>query len=211
MLAPEARRQLTQVLERARGRGALGAVPVEDHLQHGEAFADAVGGDFAGRLLDLGSGAGVPGLILLLLWPEATGTLLESQRRRCILLETAARDLGVDNRTMVSCGRAEELARRPGLRGEHDLVVARAFGGPATTAECAVGFLRAGGRLVVSEPPGKSDPNRWPANGLAELGLVGPDLTGGPGASFAILTQDEPAATRWPRRAGVPGKRPLWR
>jgi 16S rRNA (guanine527-N7)-methyltransferase len=210
VLAREARRQLRQTLERARERGALGPVPVEDHLEHGEAFADAVGGDFAGRLLDLGSGAGVPGLILLLLWPEASGTLLESRRRRCALLETAARDLGVDDRAVVACGRAEELARRPELRGGHDLVVARAFGRPATTAECAVGFLQAGGRLVVSEPPGESDPGRWPAEGLAELGLVGPDRTDQPDASFAVLTLEEPPAARWPRGVGVPRKRPLW-
>ncbi len=210
MLAREARRQLTLMLERARGQGLLGGVPVEDHLRHGEAFAEAVGGAFSGRMLDLGSGAGVPGLVLLLLWPEATSTLVDSQRRRCVFLETAARDLGVEDRTVVACGRAEELARRSDLRGGHDLVVARAFGHPATTAECGVGFLRPGGRLVVSEPPGEPERGRWPSEGLAELGLRGPELAGGPGARFAILTLTGTAGERWPRRVGVPGKRPLW-
>jgi len=210
VLAPEARRQLTAVLERARERGFLGAVPVDDHLRHGEALAEAVGAEFTGRMLDLGSGAGVPGLVLLLLWPMATSTLLDSQRRRCSLLEAATEELGVEGRAAVVCGRAEELARRPDLRGEHDLVVARAFGGPATAAECAVGFLRAGGRLIVSEPPGEPEEERWPTEGLTELGLRGPELAGGPGASFAILTLAGPPGDRWPRRVGVPGKRPLW-
>jgi len=64
--------------------------------------------------------------------------------------------------------------------------------------------------LVVSEPPGEPERGRWPSEGLAELGLRGPELAGGPGARFAILTLTGTAGERWPRRVGVPGKRPLW-
>jgi 16S rRNA (guanine527-N7)-methyltransferase len=188
----------------------LGPGPVEAHLDHAEAMAAAVGGDFGGRFLDLGSGAGVPGLILLVRWPAATGVLLDARRRRCAFLEAAVSGLGLSDRASVACGRAEELARQRELRGTFDLVVARAFGSPARTAECAVGFLGAGGRLVVSEPPGEPDAKRWPAAGLGELGLLGPELRRGEGAGIALFTAPEPARERWPRRAGVPGRRPLW-
>ena len=106
--------------------------------------------------------------------------------------------------------RAEDAARDDRQRGRYPLVVARAFGPPAVTAECGVGFLSPGGRLAVSEPPG-GDPDRWPREGLARLGLQGPEVLAGSGASVAVLRLADPAEPRWPRRAGVPARRPLWR
>src|SRR5436190_7388468 len=144
MLAPHVRRRLTVRLEDARRRGMLGPGSVEAHLDHAGAMAAAVAGDFRGRFLDLGSGAGVPGVVLLVLWPAATGVLLDARRRRCSFLEASVNELGLSDRGSVACGRAEELARRPGFRASFDLVVARGFGAPATTAECAVGFLGPG-------------------------------------------------------------------
>jgi 16S rRNA (guanine527-N7)-methyltransferase len=210
VLAPEARHRLTGLLEEGRARGMLGPGPVEAHLEHGESLAAAVDRDFAGRFLDLGSGGGIPGLVLLAAWPHASGTLLDARRRRCWFLEAAVRDGGLEERASVACGRAEELARWPELRAAYDLVVARGFGAPATTAECAVGFLRQGGRLVVSEPPGETSPGRWPAAGLGELGLIGPEVRERKGGRFAVLTAEATAADRWPRRPGVPARRPLW-
>ena len=210
MLAPDLRRRLTVQVQDARRRGMLGPGPVDVHLDHAEAMAAAIGGNFRGRFLDLGSGAGVPGLILLAMWPAATGVLLEARQRRCSFLEAAVSGLGLRDRASVACGRAEELARQRDFRGAFDLVVARGFGPPAATAECAVGFMGAGGRLVVSEPPGEADPKRWPAAGLAELGLLGPELRREEEAGIALFTAPEPAGERWPRRVGVPGRRPLW-
>jgi 16S rRNA (guanine527-N7)-methyltransferase len=210
MLAPEARRQLTAQLEAARRRGMVGPGPVEAHLDHAEALATAVDPDFHGRFLDLGSGAGVPGLILLALWPTATAVLLDARRRRCSFLESAVGTLDLADRVSVACGRAEELAREREFRGAFELVVARGFGAPATTAECAVGFLEPGGRLAVSEPPGESDPTRWPEEGLEELGLLGPAVLGSEGGRVAVMTSAGPPGERWPRRGGVPGRRPLW-
>jgi 16S rRNA (guanine527-N7)-methyltransferase len=188
----------------------VGPGPVEAHLDHGEVLAAAIGPGFDGRFLDLGSGAGVPGLILLAAWPSATGVLLDARRRRCSFLESALRELDLVDRARVACGRAEELARGEELRAAFELVVARGFGAPATTAECAVGFLRAGGRLAVSEPPGEADPTRWPKEGLEQLALRGPEMRGSQGGRVAVLTATGPPGVRWPRRVGVPGRRPLW-
>lgn len=210
MLAPEVRRRLTAQLEDARRRGMVGPGRIGAHVEHAEALATAVDPDFHGRFLDLGSGAGVPGLILVSLWPTATAVLLDARRRRCSFLESAVGALDLADRVSVACGRAEELARDQDLRGGFELVVARGFGAPATTAECAVGFLERGGRLAVSEPPGESDPTRWPKEGLDELGLLGPEMLGSEGAKVAVLTATGAPAERWPRRVGVPGRRPLW-
>jgi 16S rRNA (guanine527-N7)-methyltransferase len=210
VLPPEARARVTALLESARKRGFVGPGPASFHVEHAEGLATTVGAGFAGRFLDLGSGAGVPGLTLVLAWPAASGTLLDSQHRRCRFLEEALRELEAADHATVACGRAEELARRPELRGAFDLVVARGFGAPATTAECGVGFLGEGGRILVSEPPDGGSRDRWSPDGLAELGLRGPELVGEEGARFALLHRVGHVSDRWPRRTGVPAKRPLW-
>jgi 16S rRNA (guanine527-N7)-methyltransferase len=199
--------RLLDVLEEARTRGFLGPGPVEAHLDHATALAE-LAGPTPGTFLDLGAGGGVPGLVLAELWSGAGGVLLESRPRRCAFLEEVLEVLGLAGRLLVACGRAEDLARDPGHRASVELVVARGFGPPAVTAECAVGFLRPGGRLVVSEPPGSAT-ERWPEPGLDQLGLAGPEIRRAGDVTAAILTlvaSDE----RWPRRSGIPAKRRLW-
>ena len=202
---------LLEILEEARTRGYLGPEPVERHLEHSTSLADAIG-PFDGTFLDLGSGGGVPGLVLAMHWPRAHGVLLESQLRRCAFLETAIARLGFGQRVTVRCGRAEHLARDPELRGALDLVVARSFGRPSVTAECGVGFLRGGGRLVVSEPPeGTTDVGeRWPPEGLAQFGLGTPLLVRSKGAGAVVMAAQGPPDDRWPRRDGRPTKSPRW-
>jgi 16S rRNA (guanine527-N7)-methyltransferase len=196
------------VLEEARRRGFLGPGPVEDHEHHALAMA-AFAGVPSGPVLDLGSGGGVPGLVLAWCWPEVEVVLLDAMHRRSGFLRGALAGLDLADRVRVVEGRAEVLARDLTLREAFELVVARGFGPPAVTAECGVGFLRPAGRLVVSEPPAGSA-RRWPEAGIATLGLV----TGRSGrvgeASFVELRRAGTRDVRWPRRTGVPGKRPLW-
>lgn len=160
-------------------------------------------------MLDLGSGGGLPGLVVACDRPELDLTLLEARQRACRFLREAVTSLARGSVVVVEA-RAEEAARRAELREVFDGVVARSFGPPPVTAECAVGFLRIGARLVVSEPPEPGDPSgRWPADGLDALGLGPPVRGGGPDGSYVTLEKirtDE----RWPRRVGLPAKRPLW-
>jgi 16S rRNA (guanine527-N7)-methyltransferase len=149
-------------------------------------------------------------LVLALRWPQARGVLLDAGQRRGEHLEEACRELGLTDRVAVVVARAEEAGRETRWRGSVELVVARGFGSPAATAECGVGFLRPGGRLAVSEPPG-GDPGRWDPAGLARLGLVGPEIRRGDGATVATFLLPGAADERWPRRTGVPAHRPLWR
>jgi 16S rRNA (guanine527-N7)-methyltransferase len=198
---------LAEVLGEAQRRGFLGPGPVAESIGHSRDFAAGVG-VWHGRFLDLGAGGGIPGLVLLTCWPDARGVLLDAQRRRCEFLTSATLELGVADRAAVVCGRAEELARDPEHRGAYELVVARGFGPPAVTAECAVGFLASGGRLAVSDAG--HDPQRWPTAGLRELGFgVAATSTQGR-ARLAVVRLEQPVDHRWPRRMGVPAKRPLW-
>jgi 16S rRNA (guanine527-N7)-methyltransferase len=95
--------------------------------------------------------------------------------------------------------------RDPDRRAAMGLVVSRSFGPPPVVAECAAPFLRVGGRLVVSEPPEAAD--RWPIEGLAALGLEPDPLDT---AGFVRFRQTFPCPDRYPRRDGVPAKRPLF-
>ncbi len=194
---------LPATLERAQRLGFLGPGPVEEHLHHAEAYAAAV--PAPDRALDLGSGGGVPGLVVALHWPDSHWVLLDSNSRRTAFLETAVGELDLAERVVVVTDRAERYARTDEARRAFALVVARSFGSPAVTAECASGFLQVGGRLVVSEPPAE-DESRWSVEGLAGLGLEDRGRRG----SVRVLEQVRPAPDHSPRRVGIPAKRPLW-
>ena len=200
------------MLEEARALGFLGPGPVQAHVEHAAGFAAAIQSSGSGSLeqaADLGSGGGVPALPLLLHFVDCRWILVESAVRRAAFLRQAVLALGVVDRVVVIEARAETVGRDPRWRGRLDLVTARGFGSPAVTAECAAPLLAAGGRAVVSEPPG-GDPGRWPAAGLALLGMArGPSITAG-GAAFQVLDQQERCGDRFPRRVGVPAKRPLF-
>lgn len=198
--------RLVEILTEARDLGFLGPGPVDAHIEHARGFARAWNGTPPARFVDLGSGGGVPGLVLAMVWPTAAGVLLDANDRRTEFLARAAARLA-PGRVVVRRDRAESAGRDPTLRGAADLVVARGFGPPAVTAECGAPLLAVGGRLIVSEPPGA--PARWPSAPLAQLGLepTGVVLAG---AGYAVLAQRSPCPDRFPRRIGVPTKRPLF-
>jgi 16S rRNA (guanine527-N7)-methyltransferase len=203
--------ELDVVLERSRELGFLGPGPVSVHVDHALRFADGVD-EAPGRFLDLGTGGGVPGLVLAGLWPAAEATLLDARARRCEYLVAAVEELGWEKRVRVVRARAEEAGRDEHLRAGFDLVVARAFGVPAVTAECGAPFLRVGGRLVVSEPPagsGAAQAERWPAAAVAEVGLAHVREWREP-YHYRAFVLSRPCPERYPRRVGVPAKQPLF-
>ena len=164
---------LGDTLDRARTLGFLGPGPIDAHLQHAEGFGTVVEhvlGHVPSSLADLGSGGGVPGLVLAARWPACATTLVESNHRRAAHLRTAAAELGWSGRVEVIEDRAELVARRAECRERFEVVTARSFATPAATAEIAAGLVRLGGVLVVSDPP-EPDPQRWPAEKLARTRL----------------------------------------
>ena len=244
----------SEFLRQSKDLGLLGPADLDLHKRHAVGFAEALArvweagptlqeaatdagpADGRRRILDLGSGGGVPGLVLAEIWPTASVGLLDASQRRCRLLERWVSEAGWNPRVSVLCGRAEDLGREASLRGTFDAVVARLFGRPAVTAECAAPFLKVGGFLVVSDPPDNgevgpsgedtadpvvgsthaedpSDPlssgSRWPVLSLARLGLE-PALVISKPFHFTVLRQIRSCPDRYPRRTGVPAKKPLF-
>lgn len=200
--------EIHEVLEESRRLGFLGPGPVTDHVDHAGAFVEALGEEgVEGPAVDLGSGGGVPGLVMAVALPASRWLLLDGNQRRTAFLREAVLRLGLADRVVVRTERAEVAGREPTLRHHAALVVARSFAAPPVTAECAAPLLRAGGRLVVSEPPTADD--RWDATGLDALGMVVAERMEGPPHLLSIR-QERACPERYPRRTGVPAKRPLW-
>jgi 16S rRNA (guanine527-N7)-methyltransferase len=207
---------LHELLREARSLGFLGPGPLEPQLRHAEGFvaiALRLSSGGPARLVDLGSGGGLPGLVVAVEWADATLDLLEANGRRAAFLRRAVERLGLVHRVTVLEERAEVCGRVPGLRTGFDGVLARSFGRPAVLAECAAPLLKVGGWLLVSEPPRSEDEDRedtrWPTEPLRQLGLE-PAALIHEGFEYRTLRQRELCPERFPRRNGVPAKKPLF-
>jgi 16S rRNA (guanine527-N7)-methyltransferase len=201
---------LLAVLEGAKRRGAIGPGPIDVHVSHALAYADVWPPLVeASGLLDLGSGGGLPGLVLAARFPLRRVILLEGRVRRAAALASVVADLGLADRVEVVAERAELAGRRADLRERFDVVVARAFGVPAVTVECGSPFVAVGGALVSSDPPGESRGDRWPSAELDLLGLAFECSSVQP-VALTVLRKVGRCPERYPRRLGVPAKRPLF-
>jgi 16S rRNA (guanine527-N7)-methyltransferase len=203
---------LISVLERGRSLGFLGPGPLRAQVAHARGFAVGHGIAPPVRFLDLGSGGGLPGLVLAQHWSSSEAVLLDAAERRCAFLVESVQRLGLEDRVRIVRARAENAARQPDLRGSFDVVVARGFGPPGVTAECGAPFLGVGGRLLVSEPPDGNDAQgtgRWPENGLGRLGLA-VDRSWNEPFHYRSFVLQRQCPEEFPRRVGIPMKRPLF-
>jgi len=198
---------LQEVLERAHRLGFLGPGEIDPHVDHARAFARATTAPPT-QAADLGSGGGIPALVLIEEWPESHWWLIESRERRAAFLAESVVAMGLDDRVIVLHQRAEDVGTDPERRGRCDLVTARSFGAPPVTAECAAALLKVGGCLLVSEPPEPRE-NRWPRAPLAGLGLVPERTIEGP-PRLQVLRQCEACPPAFPRESGRAKRRPLW-
>ena len=181
---------------------------MEPHIEHSLAFGEVAGRPRRGPGLDLGSGAGLPGLVLAVAEPESDWVLLDGRERSAAFLREAVEEFGVGGRVGV-VGERAEVAARSALRGQMAMVMARGVGAPAVTAECAAAFLATAGVLIVSGPP-EGTAGRWPPDGLATLGMGAVEMVERGGFHFVRIRQERPAPERFPRRTGQPAKRPLF-
>lgn len=166
------------------------------------------------RLLDVGSGAGFPGLVLKIARPDLRLALLDSVGKRMEFLKHVAGELGLVGVEFCH-GRAEEWGRRPGFREAFDTVTARAVARMPILVELCLPFVRPGGRFVAfkGREAGKELEEAGEAIGLlggSERGTVRVQLPGGQEDRHLVII-DKTARTpeAFPRRVGVPEKRPL--
>jgi 16S rRNA (guanine527-N7)-methyltransferase len=202
---------LPRSLEISRERGFLSPQPLEPQIEHAKGFAAAWNSVFSTppeNFLDLGSGGGLPGLVLLQEWNNKA-VLMDAMEKRVAFLQEVLESDDTPGDAEAIQARAETLSREPKYTEAFDLVTARSFGPPAITAECAVRFMKVGGLLIVSEPPDDDAPNRWPVEGLRKLGLenLGRHRFG---AAFQILRKTSNTPSIYPRESGTPKKKPLF-
>ncbi len=170
---------------------------------------DVLGG--AGRIADLGAGAGFPGLALAVALPTAEVSLIESQARKCAFMEALCARAAIANARVV-CTRVEEWAG--GVNGS-DVVLARALAAQAVVVEYAAPLLRGGGSLL--DWRGRRDPSeeRASASAAEALGLelrqilrVEP-YVGAREHHLHLYVKTGPTPAGFPRRVGMARKRPL--
>lgn len=193
--------------------GLIGPASLLFHHAHAQGFAanDAVKAnlDNGCRCADLGSGGGIPGLVLAEDFPETRWTLIDSRLRSVDHLNDAISAMSFEERVEIAHGRGEEVARDENLREQFAVVTARGFSGPSITAEIGSGFLEVGGYLVVSEPP-DGGAARWNDKGLARVGLSEADEWETSDGHYRSFVKTGPLSSDYPRRNGVPKKKPLW-
>jgi len=167
----------------------------------------------AQRIVDIGSGAGFPGLVLAVALPNAQVDLVESVGRKCGFIQRAIDAAGIANARVFNA-RSEELAEGDG-REAYDAATARAVGRLSTLAELASPLLEDGGVLVAWK--GKRDAEEEAqlaaaAEALAmrpeEVRHVGP-FAGSEHRHLHLVRKIGPTPTKLPRRAGMAKKRPL--
>ena len=163
----------------------------------------------AARIVDLGSGAGLPGLVLAIARPEAEVVLVESVGKKCAWLERTVTALGLEN-VRVVCARAEELEEAP-----FDVVTARALASLSVLCEYAAPLLREGGSLVAWK--GAVDA-REDADGLHAATVLGLEreevravepYPGSQRRTLHVFRKVSPTPEGYPRRPGMAAKRPL--
>lgn len=163
-------------------------------------------------LLDVGSGAGLPGIPLLIARPDLRVTLLEAESRKAAFLEIAAQELELALR--VVCARAEEAGHDPGLREQFGIVAARAVAPLPVLSELTLPFARAGGMCVLLKGPSVHAELRRAAAASRIVGGGKPQtieaiLAGGERRVVVVIRKERPTPAEFPRRPGVPRRRPL--
>lgn len=217
-LDPQARQALRTVLELlAAERASVSSIIEPDRAWKVHVVDSLTGLEVealrkAGRIADIGSGAGFPGLVLAVALPQAEVDLIESVGRKCGFIQRAIDASGIANARVLNA-RSEEVATGD-ARESYDAVTARAVGRLSTLAELASPLLRDGGVLVAWK--GKRDPDEEAQLDRASEQLamrpeqildVG-DRAGSKHRHIHVIRKSGPTPPSIPRRPGMAKKRP---
>lgn len=166
------------------------------------------------KVIDVGTGAGFPGLPLKIVYPHIKLTLLDSLDKRLRFLEAVVLELGL---TDVSCihGRAEDFSRSPDHREKYDLCVSRAVAGLSVLSELCIPFVKPGGSFVAYKSDKAEKEISEADNAITILGgriRSTEEFRLSDNIQNRILIDIEkigPTPDKYPRRAGIPAKKPL--
>ena len=165
------------------------------------------------RLLDIGAGAGFPSLPMKILFPELDVTIIDSLNKRINFLHLLAEELGLDGVHFYH-GRAEDFAQDKAFRAQFDLVTARAVARMQVLSELTIPYLKVGGRLLAlkaSNAPEELEEAKTSLNLLfskVENNLQYALPNGDP-RYITVVEKKKETPNKYPRKAGMPNKRPL--
>lgn len=166
------------------------------------------------KVIDVGTGAGFPGMPLLILRPDLQITFLDALNKRILFLEDALKRLGLTAATLHA--RAEDAAKMAAHREQYDAAVSRAVANAATLEELTLPFVKKGGVAIAWKGPGVAD-ELTAARRAAFLlggtvrGTVDAPIPRRADWAHVLLLTDKTGTTpkAYPRKAGTPGKKPL--
>ena len=166
------------------------------------------------KVLDLGTGAGFPGIPLKIMFPELEITLADSLNKRILFLQEVIDALKLQNISAIH-GRAEEMAKQENFRESYDLCVSRAVANLSTLSEYCLPFVRIGGKFISYKSGEIEEEQKNAKNAVFLLGgkiekihkfeLDGTELK----RSFVVIDKVKKTPKLYPRKAGTPAKNPL--
>ena len=166
------------------------------------------------RVIDVGTGGGLPGLPVKILYPEISLCLLEATAKKTAFLNHVSQLLGLSGVDAIT-GRAEEIARQPDYREGFDIILARALAPLPVLLELTLPFCRVGGRLIAQKKgdiTAETDHARYAIKQLGgklkEIKKISLDEFPD-GRQLVIIDKVSPTPEAYPRRPGTPAKRPL--
>ena len=168
----------------------------------------------AAKVIDVGTGAGFPGMPLLILRPDLDMTFLDALNKRIVFIEDALSRLGLKATTLHA--RAEDAARMPAHREMYDAAVSRAVASAAVLEELTLPFVKTGGMAIAWKGPGVQDELTAARRAAFVLGGTVRGVTPAPVPgredwAHCLLITDKTGKTpkTYPRKAGTPNKKPL--
>lgn len=185
---------------------------LEKHFEDSLSLIKAVDLEKSQAVIDLGTGAGFPGIPLKIAFPNLQITLADSLNKRILFLDDVIRELGLTGIDTVH-GRAEDLAKNSDYREKFDLCVSRAVANLSTLSEYCLPFVKIGGKFI-SYKAGECDEEV--AASKSSIFLLGGKISdikkfelGESGRAFVIIDKVSGTPKKYPRKAGTPSKDPL--
>lgn len=160
------------------------------------------------QVVDLGSGGGVPGLVLACVMPEVRFTLVEATGKKARFLERAAGALSLEN-VAIAAERAEALGQDPAHRGRYDAVLARAVGPLRVLLELAIPLARDRGVLLAVKGAKAQEEIEAARKALHALHAIVVGTQATETGTIVVVEKSRPTPHRYPRAPGVPSSRPL--